>query len=69
MAKMEMFECPKCGGFNAIMDDYEIDEDGVFLELSCPDCDASWREHGTLTYTGYHYNGENYDQDGRKADV
>ena len=69
MAKTEMFECPHCGGFHYTMDDYEIDEDGVFLELSCLDCGVSWREQGVITYVGCHYDGKNYDQDGRKADV
>ena len=69
MAKTEMFECPHCGSFNSTLDDYEIDEDGVFLEQSCLDCGTSWREHGTITFTGFHYKGKNYDQDGRGADV
>lgn len=69
MAKTEMFECPHCGSFNCTIDDYEIDVDDVFLEQTCLDCGASWREYGTITFAGFYYDGKNYDQDGREADV
>lgn len=63
MTKTQMFECPKCGSFRVNTEDYELDVEDVFLEQSCLDCGASWRERGTMTLATYSYNGVAYSAD------
>ena len=65
--KTEMGVCPKCGGDDTRIKDYEMDIDCLWTNWYCPDCEESWSEYATLTYDGYNYDGTTYDADGKEC--
>jgi hypothetical protein len=65
--KREMCVCPKCGGDDTRMEDYEMDIDCLWTKWYCPDCEASWNEYYTLIYDGYHQDGVVYDAEGKEC--
>lgn len=65
--KREMGICPKCGGDNTSMEDYEMDVDCLWTKFYCNDCEESWNEYYTLVYDGYHQDGVVYDAEGEEC--
>ena len=65
--KREMGVCPKCGGDDTRIEDYEMDIDCLWTRWYCPDCEESWTEYYTLTYDGCCYDGKVYDADGKEC--
>lgn len=64
--KNEMYVCPKCGEWESVIEDYEMDIDCLWVKLSCNKCEEEWSEYYTLLYDGCVYKGKTYDPDGKE---
>lgn len=67
--KKEMYECPRCGGCDSRIEDYEFDIDCLTIRLWCSHCDTEWREYALLSYDGYAMDGKVYDKEGEEMYV
>ena len=65
--KNDGYVCPKCGEWDGVIEDYEIDIDCLWISFHCPHCEETWSEYYTLTYDGYTHNGVVYDADGEEC--
>ena len=60
------YTCPECGEWDVRTENYEMDIDCLWIDLSCPHCNARWGEYYTLVYDGYGYQGKTYDPNGKE---
>lgn len=65
MKKTEGYVCPKCGA-TGVIEDWDLDCDSLWLNLSCSECDEVWYETHKLKYESYRCNGKSYDKDGNE---
>ena len=65
--KRDMGTCPKCGNDYCEITGYEMDVDCLSARWYCKDCEETWTEYYTLTYSGYYHNGKIYDAEGKEC--
>ena len=64
--KTEQFVCPHCGAEGKICN-YDMDIDGLWMGMYCPECDERWSEWAQLTYDGCSIKGQVYDKEGNEV--
>jgi len=67
-AKTDGGYCPKCGGDDYEIADYEWDFDCMMLKCCYNKCEHQWREWYKLTYDGFTDESGEYDAEGKIVD-
>lgn len=73
--KTREYECPKCGEFDSVYVNGEIELDFsegddqyefIIVPRKCPVCGHHWTEYMRLTYDGCYTDGKLYDKNGKE---
>ncbi len=66
MAKTVATVCPNCGKSDFTNSCQSYFDDEMSFQCDCNNCKATWFNWYKLTYSGYTYNNESYDEKGNR---